>query len=344
MGVQVRIRNASGGGTPAGRDDDNALKILFITATRVGDAILSSGVLNHLIRQADAPRVTVACGPAAVSLFEAVPGLERILVLDKMVASLHWAGLWAACAGCLWDVLVDLRNAPATYLIPARRRYRMDRGRTSIHRVRQLASVLGLEADPPSPCLWVNGRHASRAEALVPDGGPVLAVGPTANWTAKTWRADSFTALIERLTAAGGILPGARVAVFGRDDERPQVVRLLESIPDDRRLDLVGRVDLLTAFACLQRCVFYVGNDSGLMHLAACSGIPTLGLFGPSPDDLYAPWGDHCAVARTRVSYEEIFPTDFDHRATETLMDSLSVDDAEAAARALWQRTDGAAA
>ena len=336
--------NANALGMPARRGGERTLKILFITATRVGDAILSSGLLDHLIRQADAPRVTIACGPAAMSLFEAVPGLERILVLDKMVASLHWAGLWAACSGSLWDVLVDLRNAPATYLIPARRRYRMVRGRAAIHRVRQLASVLGLEADPPSPRLWVNGRHASQAEALVPAGRPVLAVGPTANWTAKTWRADSFTALIERLTAAGGILPGARVAIFGRDDERPQVLRLLQSIPFDRRLDLVGQVDLLTAFACLQRCAFYVGNDSGLMHLAACSGIPTLGLFGPSPDDLYAPWGDHCTVARTKVSYKEIFPEDFDHRATETLMDSLTVDAAEDAARALWQRSTGAGA
>ena len=328
---------------PQARGFEGALRILFVTATRVGDAILSSGLLDHLIRRAASPRVTVACGPVAAPLFEAVPGLERILVLDKMMASLHWAGLWAACVGRLWDVLVDLRNAPVTFLIPARRRYRMDRGRGATHRVRHLAAVLGLEADPPAPHLWVTPRHRARARTLVSAGAPVLAVGPTANWAAKTWRPENFAALIERLTGPGGILPGARTAILGGEYERPSVLPLIESVPADRRIDLVGRVDLLTAFACLGRCAFYVGNDSGPMHLAACSGIPTLGLFGPSPADLYAPWGDNGAVARTRVPYEEIFPADFDHRASGTLMDSLSVDDAEAAARALWQRTRGVA-
>ena len=35
----------------------------------------------------------------------------------------------------------------------------------------------------------------------------------------------------------------------------------------------------------------FIGNDSGLMHLAAAAGAPTLGLFGPSPADEYAPSG-----------------------------------------------------
>ena len=164
------------------------------------------------------------------------------------------------------------------------------------------------------------------AKALIPNGGPVLAVGPTANWQAKIWRAEYFVDLIERLSGPGGILPGARVAVFGRDD------------------DLVGRIGLLAAGACLERAQFYVGNDSGLMHLAAAAGVPTLGLFGPSLEELYAPWGPLCAVARADKSFNEIFPPNFDHRATGTLMDSLTVDTVEKAARDLWRRVAEAAA
>jgi len=124
-----------------------------------------------------------------------------------------------------------------------------------------------------------------------------------------------FADVVLRLTAPGGILPGARVAVFGRDDERPMALNLIESIPDDKCLDLIGRVDLLTAFACLKRSAFYIGNDSGLMHLAAASGIPTLGLFGPSLDEVYAPWGSCTAVARTPLPFDEIFPNSFFNRS-----------------------------
>jgi hypothetical protein len=41
---------------------------------------------------------------------------------------------------------------------------------------------------------------------------------------------------------------------------------------------------------------------------------------------------------RTKIPFAEIFPKDFDHRTSDSLMDSLSVEDAEAGARALWQR------
>ena len=58
--------------------------LLFITATRVGDAVLSTGVLNHFIEMNPGMRVTLACGPAAAPLFEAVPGLERLVVLEKL--------------------------------------------------------------------------------------------------------------------------------------------------------------------------------------------------------------------------------------------------------------------
>ena len=320
------------------------VRVLFITSTRIGDAVLSTGLLDHLIGKHRDARITIACGPAAAPLFEAVPNLERVIVLDKMVASIHWPMLWAACAGRIWDLLVDLRRSPMPYVLMTRERRSIGRGRRPAHRVRQLAEVLGLADDPPSPRLWITGKHRRAARRIIPDGPPVLAVGPTANWPAKTWRAERFAELTRRLTETDGILPGGRVAIFGRDDERPLALHLIEAIPPARRIDLVGRLDLLDAYACLQRCAFYVGNDSGLMHLTAASGIPTLGLFGPSPEVHYAPWGPLCGQARTSIPYEEIFPPGFDHRTTGTLMDSLTVDAAEDAARALWRRATEAAA
>ncbi|MDA0996722.1 MAG: glycosyltransferase family 9 protein [Proteobacteria bacterium] len=314
-------------------------RLLFVTSTRIGDAVLSTGLLDTMIRRHPGLRVTVACGPAAASLFEGVPGLEQIIRLDKMVGSLHWIYFWSKTAGVFWDIMIDLRNSPITYLIMARQRYRLLRARAAGHRINALAKVIGLDGDPPAPRLWLDDTRKREAARLIPEGRPVLAVGPTANWSAKQWRGQHFAELIRRLTAANGILPGAMVAVFGRDDERPMSLQLLDSVPSSRLIDLVGRIDLLTAYGCLARSALYIGNDSGLMHLAAASGTPTLGLFGPSPVEQYAPWGPHCGTVQASVSYEEIFPEDFDHRNTDTLMDSLSVDAAEAAAGELWART-----
>ncbi len=318
------------------------MKVLFVTSTRVGDAILSTGLVERVLAQHPDAHFTIACGPAAAPLFEAVPNLDRIIVLDKMLFSLHWARLWALTVGTRWDLVIDLRNSPWTYALSSKQRRGMPRDGSDDRRVNRMARVLDL-TEPPAPRLWVSDADRHLAEQFIPEGPPVLAVGPTANWRAKTWRPEYFAELIERLTGPTGILPGGRVALFGRDDERPMAHRLIEAIPAERCIDLIGKLDLLTASACLARCTFYVGNDSGLMHLAAASGVPTLGLFGPTREQLYAPWGEHTGIVRTELPFDQIFPAEFDHLTSDSLMDSLTVDAAEAGARELWQRVKQAA-
>jgi ADP-heptose:LPS heptosyltransferase len=82
----------------------------------------------------------------------------------------------------------------------------------------------------------------------------------------------------------------------------------------------------------------YIGNDSALMHLAAASGAPTLGLFGPSRDDIYGPWGLHTAVARTPESLKQIWQRpDYDYRLHHSYMGTLTVDAVVEAAERLWR-------
>ncbi len=319
------------------------MHILFVTATRIGDAVLSTGLLSYLIERYRGARLTIAAGPVAAPLFEALPGLERLAVIEKRRWSLHWLPFYAAVAPRRWDLVVDLRGSALAWLLRAGSRRVMAKGDASEHRVRQLGRLFDLNP-PPNPRLWTAPHHDRAAGALIPSGGPVLAIGPAANWRGKQWRAERFAELARRLTAASGPLAGARVAVFAAGHERAQAEPLLSAIPNRRRVDLVGKLDLLTAAAAVRRCAFFIGNDTGLMHIAAAVGTPTLGLFGPSPIEQYAPWGWRTAAVRTADSPDTMFPPGFDHRTTDTLMDSLSVEAAEGAAHELWHRSGRAVA
>jgi heptosyltransferase-3 len=313
------------------------MHILFVTATRIGDTVLSTGLLSHVMASHPGARLTIAAGPVAAPLFEAVPGLDRLLVVTKRPAGLHWLVLYARTAPRRWDLVVDLRGSLLAWLLRAGERRVMAKGDAGEHRVRQLARLFDLNP-PPGPVLWTAPRHEQAAADLLPPGPPVLAIGPAANWRGKQWRADRFAELAARLVQPAGPLAGARIAVMAAAHERAQAAPLLAAISGGQVIDLVGRTDLLTAAAVLRRCAMFIGNDTGLMHIAAASGTPTLGLFGPSPIGQYAPWGRITAVARTALPPEAMFVGDFDHRTTDTLMDSLSVDMAEAAARRLWRR------
>lgn len=318
------------------------MDILFVTATRIGDAVLSTGLLSYLIDRDPAARLTIAAGPVAAPLFEAVPQLERLEIIEKLRWSAHWLPFYAAVATRRWDLVVDLRGSALAWLLRAGERRVMAKGDAGEHRVRQLGRLFQLDP-PPSPLLWTAPPHERAASALIPPGAPVLAIGPAANWRGKEWRAERFAALVQRLTATNGLLPGAPVVVLAASHERRQAEPLLAAIPLQRQIDLVGKVDLLTAAAVLRRCTLFIGNDTGLMHMAAASGTPTLGLFGPSPIDQYAPWGRHAMSVRSTDPPNAMFGPGFDHRTTDTLMDGLSVDAAEAAARRLWRSVASAA-
>ena len=253
--------------------------------------MLSTGLLDHLLRSVPEPRITVACGPVAAGLFERMPGRTRTLVVTKRRFDLHWLGLWRACIGTWWDLAIDLRGSAVTLLLPARHRAIMRGGRRSGHRILHLGGVLGV-APPPLPVVWVAEQDRSRAQALLPAGRTLVALGPTANWADKVWPAERFAQAFEALRPH---LPDALPVVLAGPGaaERAMAQGVLDLLPD--AIDLRGRLSLAEVAACLQRCRLYVGNDSGLMHLAAASGIPTLGLFGPSRSSEYAPVGSRTA-------------------------------------------------
>ena len=192
----------------------------------------------------------MACGPVAEGVFDRMPNRDRTLVIDKRHFDRHWLTLWSQTVTTLWDLAVDLRGSALTLLIPARRRAIMRGGRRPGHRLTHLAGTLGL-AEPALPVTWSAPADHMRAELLLPPGGPVIALGPTANWSGKIWPADRFVALFQDLQRD---LPGARAAVFAGpgEAERAMAAPVLAALPG--AIDLAGGLTLAEA-ACLPRAV-----------------------------------------------------------------------------------------
>ena len=68
---------------------------------------------------------------------------------------------------------------------------------------------------------------------------------------------------------------------------------------DDPPLENAVRIDDLYELACwLARASLYVGNDSGITHLAAAVGTPVLALFGPTDPEIWGPRGSNVRIAR----------------------------------------------
>ncbi|MBU6448937.1 MAG: glycosyltransferase family 9 protein [Rhodospirillales bacterium] len=268
------------------------MKILFITSSRIGDAVISCGILEKLRLQYPEARFTIACGTVAEGVFTRFPALERLIVFEKESYDRHWLRLWLKLVTHVWDIVVDVRGSGISLFLAARKRHILKGGRRPGRRYAQLGAALGF-APPPLPVAWTAPEDDAKAAALL-GNGPIIALAPTANWDGKVWPAQRFIDLFYELRAK---LPGARAVVFGGPGaaEARLAAPVLAALPD--AVNLCGQLSLPEAAACLRRATLFVGNDSGLMHLAAAAGTPTLGLFGRSKASEYAPAGPYTAVA-----------------------------------------------
>ncbi len=312
------------------------MKVLFVTSNRIGDAMLTTGVLAHLVDTLPEARFTVACGPLAAPLFASLPRRDATIGLHKGPGKLHWLSLWAQTVATYWDLVVDMRGSGLAWLLAARRRAILGARDPSLHRVESAAKVLGF-SPPPSPRLWLDDSARAAARGILGDG-QTLVLGATANWSGKIWPGDRYAALAEALTAPGAVLAGARIAVVGGPGEREVAAPVLARLGPSC-VDLVGTRPFDIVAASIAQASLYVGNDSGLMHVAAASGVPTLGLFGPSDDRHFRPWGPNADFLRTAETKDELFARiEYQPRGAHSLMESISVESATAAACALYAR------
>ena len=212
--------------------------------------------------------------------------------------------------------MIDIRGSALGYLIPARRR--VVRRKRPGRMFEQHAAMLGIEP-APLPVVWTDTADRDRAGALLPADRPAIGFGVTANWAPKMWAAERFAALFQRLEAT--LLPGAVPVVFAGpgEAERALAAPALALLPG--AIDLRGALTVPEAAAVIGRCALYVGNDSGLMHLAAATGVPTVGLCGTTRDR-----ADEMAPAGERAMWAE---------ADSASMDALTVDQVVAACAAV---------
>lgn len=277
----------------------NPQRILFIAPTRIGDAVLATALLRHIEAMHPQAQVTIATSELAAPLYEAYPLLERIIPLQKKKYSGHWIDLLKQVMGTRWYSVWDMRGSATSYVLRTKYRHRFRGSDAPKPKVEQYADSLHT-GKLPYPGLWTSATHRADAATALPDGGKYLVLAPTANFAGKEWPMEYFIALAKQLLSENGSCSDWRPVIISAAHERPRAVKLVEALSAFRPVDLThGTLPLLSVYACMQRAHGFIGNDSGLMHMAAAAGIPTLGLFGITPAAIYGPYG-----LRTRAVIE----------------------------------------
>ncbi|MFZ4126079.1 MAG: glycosyltransferase family 9 protein, partial [Rickettsiales bacterium] len=144
--------------------------------------------------------------------------------------------------------------------------------------------------DLPYPTLWPQADDVARANQTMANHDKIIALAPCANWEPKEWPVAHFIELGRRLFSES--FKGYRPMIICAAHERARALPLLNALKDYHPIDATtGALPLLTIYEILTKTHGFIGNDSGLMHMAAAASIPTLGLFGPTDNITYQPCG-----------------------------------------------------
>jgi heptosyltransferase-2 len=147
--------------------------------------------------------------------------------------------------------------------------------------------LLGVARGEDPPVLEATAEERERAAAVLGQLPRLfLAVHPGSGSPAKSWPADRFARVLDALG------PEAFLLVEGPADAEP-AARLRA-----RGGAVTARLSARVLGAVLARSAVYVGNDSGVTHLAAAWGAPTVALFGPTDPRVWAPLGPRVTVVR----------------------------------------------
>ncbi len=192
------------------------------------------------------------------------------------------------------------------------------------HRYNAFGEILDVLVKGKAPSNILPYQLPESSEAAVDDflsrhaiSAPFVVIHPGASAEYKKWPVEHFAKLLSMLESNG-----LQVVWIGAGDDMLMIRKIAEAAPESDiiHFDLLGYLELVALF---RKARFYVGGDSGPMHLAASTGLDLVALFGPSKEAIWAPLGDHSRVLRgtkTCAKNCDAWQCDFNYHCLSSLI------------------------
>jgi len=274
------------------------VKILFICSNLIGDTILSSGAINYFVDQNKDAKLTFVVGPTAAPLLKNYKNIENIIVFKKRKFNLHWLDIFQKTYRTKWNIVVDFRSSAISYILRNNKKYIFKKHQNT-HHIDQLNSSFGFNCS--NLFIPTNDDEKNKADNNLDSSFKHIVIFPGGNWTPKLWSADNFNEIMKLLLVK---YQKIKFILVGSLKEKNKFYnQLIKDIKEDLIIDLFGYNLTLTS-AYMKKSNIFIGNDSGLMHLAVANKLRVISLFGPTNDKVYGPYGSNNIVIRTSESFD----------------------------------------
>ena len=301
--------------------------ILLLAIVEPAKALALSGVVRRLKHEIPNARVTLMTTKASAELFQDDSCIDEIQIFDGAIFKLKSLGMLSDLSRKQWGLCIDIGPTMISRLIPAKTRFTLN-ANDPAGVLTQICRALRLSESEVAPSLRVSPAREAGVRTFLDNGrgiAPLIVIAPGASWIGRRWPTERFAVLATKMMRDNGPFAGHSLLILGDEEDRDTAVALRMATPRARVMELTGKLDLLSAYAALKHGSVFLGNDEMWLHLAAASGIPSFGLFGPS-DDAAAPIGDNVHVIRGPRSFDTIKSVDLKLKQSVCHMLDLSID------------------
>lgn len=280
--------------------------ILVFSFSFIGDATLSTAVINPLRRHFPNAQISFLVGTRAFHLLARNPGIDHVLVYDNQGKHAGWRGkcrLIGSLRSKRFDLIINLRDSLWSRFVGGAH-WGMTRCSSDIHAVDRYLEVLrrhGVDTEDAYPQLkFTNLEIAARDQFLsensVARTRPIVGIHPGGNWHYKLWQPTNFARIADLLYDTYH----AQILLFAGPEESSLQTQVANSV--NLEPVVVKNQSLRQVAALIEACDVYIGNDTGPMHIAAAVGTAVVAIFGSTNHHRSGPYGREHTVVRSELN------------------------------------------
>ena len=312
--------------------------ILVIKFGHIGDTILTLPVLKALKESFSNSTIVFIVGSWAKEVMVNSPFVDKFIVSDdpfynrrlitepnilkklQMIRLQEIIKLLITIRHLHYDVVFDLNGTfnslIYTYLSGAKHLigydpqgigYLLDdkvqptEDKQDVDRCLDVIRIFGVETDIKGPFIFSSDKDKIYAKTYfqqnnIHEDDLIVGIHPGAPFIPRRWPKERFAKIADTLVEKYD----AKIIYFGGEDEVDLVTSILH-LMERPAFNLVGKTTIRESIALIERCTFFICNDSSLMHIAALLNIPVIALFGPGQYPLFAPYTEFSVVIREDV-------------------------------------------
>jgi len=262
-------------------------KILFVSLSNIGDAVMTLPTLIYLKKKHPSAKFDLICDARSVEIFQFFPSINKIYIRDKKGGMSYQFRFIRKIRQTYYDLAVDLKTDYLLWFLRAKRKIRKVNNK-SLHSVeKHFISICSNLKKIPDSKIYIPTKLQNNVKKIFPSNkGKTIALALGANSNHKVWPTENYVRLIKLLK-----IKFANIILIGSKNEMDKA-QLFKKLYTKKVYDFCGKLTLLETASVIKKSDFFIGNDSGLGHIASAVNTQSFIIFGDGDPDRYHPWGN----------------------------------------------------